>query len=256
MSDHEKPPLHPIVQEQISLQLHSIDEKYWAILRGMRVKRFIPASEPVPPQTPERLLRYLISYAMELFKIEADSYHELVNAGSYPAWIGALEERMLRRVLGTVEKIESADPNFTIGFHGLDHHRMENELRGTLWQVANTYRWNASRSDASADAVLAMRDAGVWWTETLPLGEQQEPNPKPPQRDARVRLRSTVESPSAARKMEAYLAAKGIGLTDFASSAGTTDRTLRSFRKTGRVSRSILAGIAKAMGITKEELLK
>jgi hypothetical protein len=65
-----------------------------------------------------------------------------------------------------------------------------------------------------------------------------------------TRLLSTIECPSAARKMEAYLSANGIGLTDFSSRAGTTDRTLRNFRKTGKIRRNLFAGIAKAMGIT------
>jgi hypothetical protein len=49
---------------------------------------------------------------------------------------------------------------------------------------------------------------------------------------------------------------QAIGQTDFASSVNTTDRTLRAFRKTGKVRRDILEAIAKKMNITKEELLK
>ncbi|MBZ5641154.1 MAG: hypothetical protein LAO19_00175 [Acidobacteriia bacterium] len=70
------------------------------------------------------------------------------------------------------------------------------------------------------------------------------------------RLNVTIGSPIAARRMEAYLESKGIGLTEFASRIGTTDRTLRTFRKTGRVRRDIFEAIAKAMGTTKETLLK
>jgi hypothetical protein len=70
------------------------------------------------------------------------------------------------------------------------------------------------------------------------------------------RLRATVNSPIAARKMEIYLNAKCIGQTDFASTVGTTDRTLRSFRKTGKVRRDIFESIANAMGTTKEALLR
>ena len=69
------------------------------------------------------------------------------------------------------------------------------------------------------------------------------------------RLPSTITSPSAARKLEAYVQGRGIGLTEFATQIGTTDRTLRSFRKTGKIRRSIFEGIAKAMGTTKESLL-
>ncbi len=174
MSDSAKPPLDPIVQEQISLLLHKIEEKYWAILCAMRVPRFIPASQPVPPQTPEQLLAYLRSYAAELFKIEADSYHEFVNAGPYPAWIGALEERILKRVLKAVEKIESADPNLILGFHGLAPHRMENELRGTLWEVANPYRWSVPGADVAARLIDAAHKSTRKLTQAV-----QPPTPIP-----------------------------------------------------------------------------
>jgi hypothetical protein len=70
------------------------------------------------------------------------------------------------------------------------------------------------------------------------------------------RLRATIDSPSAAKRMETYLESHGIGQTQFAVQVGTTDRTLRTFRKTGKVRRDIFESIAKAMGTTKEVLLK
>ena len=71
-----------------------------------------------------------------------------------------------------------------------------------------------------------------------------------------TRMRATITSKIAARRMEAYLEAKNIGLTEFAIQAQTTDRTLRSFRKTGKVRRDIFDNIAKAMGTTRDALLK
>lgn len=70
-----------------------------------------------------------------------------------------------------------------------------------------------------------------------------------------VRLRATITSPIAARRMEAYIT-KGLGQTEFANQVGTTDRTLRSFRKSGKIRRDIFDAIAKAMGTTRDELLK
>jgi hypothetical protein len=70
------------------------------------------------------------------------------------------------------------------------------------------------------------------------------------------RLQSTVTSPIAARRMEAYMESTGIGQTEFAVQVGTTDRTLRTFRQTGKVRRGIFDAIAKAMGTTREALLK
>jgi hypothetical protein len=70
------------------------------------------------------------------------------------------------------------------------------------------------------------------------------------------RLSSTITCPNAARRMEAYLESKGMSQTTFANQVGTTDRTLRSFRQTGKVRRDIFDSIAKIMNIPKEELLK
>lgn len=70
------------------------------------------------------------------------------------------------------------------------------------------------------------------------------------------RLSATITCPNAARRMEAYLESKGMSQTTFANQVGTTDRTLRSFRQTGKVRRDIFDSIAKIMNIPKEELLK
>lgn len=69
------------------------------------------------------------------------------------------------------------------------------------------------------------------------------------------RLRQTVFSPVAARKLETYMESNG-GQTAFAREAGTTERTLRSFRKTGRVRRDIFDAIARVMGTTPDSLVK
>lgn len=42
---------------------------------------------------------------------------------------------------------------------------------------------------------------------------------------------------------------------DFAALANTTTRTLLSFRKTGKVRKAIFGDIAKAMGITHDDLM-
>jgi hypothetical protein len=46
-----------------------------------------------------------------------------------------------------------------------------------------------------------------------------------------------------------------LGYTEFAITVGTTDRTLRNFRRTGVIKRAIFIEIAKAMHTTREELL-
>jgi hypothetical protein len=46
------------------------------------------------------------------------------------------------------------------------------------------------------------------------------------------------------------------GQTAFASKVGCSEKTLRNFRRTGKVRRSILVEIAQAMGTTPEELVR
>jgi DNA transposition AAA+ family ATPase len=56
--------------------------------------------------------------------------------------------------------------------------------------------------------------------------------------------------------MQEFIDSQGMNQTEFAIRGGTSDKTIRKFRQTGKVKRSILTGIAAAMSISKEELLK
>ena len=66
----------------------------------------------------------------------------------------------------------------------------------------------------------------------------------------------SVGSRAAVQEMNRYISAKNQSLTEFATLAGTSDRTLRKFRKTLQIRRSTFGGIARAMGMTREELLR
>ena len=119
-----------------------------------------------------------------------------------------------------------------------------------------------------------LRDSGQWRQyETLLLEvaesqarEQHKPEPPKPAETKALptepaptstkRLPSTIVSPSAARRVEDYIAESDMGQTEFASLAKVDERTLRRFRKSGRIRKGLLSGIAEAMGTTREELLK
>jgi hypothetical protein len=88
------------------------------------------------------------------------------------------------------------------------------------------------------------------------VGTGHQGREEAPASTKRSRLSATINCPSAARRMEVYLQSRGMSQTAFATQVGTTDRTLRSFRQTGKVRRDIFDAIAKIMNITKEELLK
>jgi hypothetical protein len=84
-------------------------------------------------------------------------------------------------------------------------------------------------------------------------GEDQQPVAAP---TPHKRKPSSITSEIAVRKMEAFLGSHHIKWFAFAKSAKTTDRTLRTFRRTGGVSRDTLDGIAEAMGTKADDLLK
>lgn len=98
-----------------------------------------------------------------------------------------------------------------------------------------------------------------WRAEALALVGTREGQSSPQLRlnlqTQKKRLRSTVESWAAVRLIEKHLETKGIGANVFARNVGTTERTLRKFRNTGRIRRDLFDEIAKELGMDKEALL-
>ena len=82
-----------------------------------------------------------------------------------------------------------------------------------------------------------------------PQQPETETIPKP------RRASATVTNAPAARRMQDYIESMGLGQEEFARSAQTTARTLLSFRKTGKVRRDIFDDIARAMGLTRDQLM-
>jgi hypothetical protein len=70
------------------------------------------------------------------------------------------------------------------------------------------------------------------------------------------RLSAHITNSTAARKMQEFMDSHCLNQTEFAIQANTSDKTIRKFLRTGQIKRSIVPGIASAMGITKEELLR
>ena len=71
-----------------------------------------------------------------------------------------------------------------------------------------------------------------------------------------ARMSFSIRSGLAATRLEAYLTNNDIGMTEFAIKLRTTDRTLRKFRTTGGIGRTLFDAIAREMGTTREALLK
>lgn len=70
------------------------------------------------------------------------------------------------------------------------------------------------------------------------------------------RLPRSIGTPEAVAAAIKYMESKGITETQFGNQFLSTDRTVRSFRKSGKMRRSTFEAMAKSMGLTIEELLR
>lgn len=224
MSD--RPPLHPIALEQLERAAKKIDADYWHVLKALQVDYRGPKTLS-PPKTPQLLLNHLQMYAGGLFRLEELNYPK--DSSSYGLWLAALAERIIARVIQTVNEVEASPEDARLAYHGLGMNEMRTGLRSFLSVVISEYSGAPMSSTTGPGIIRASLE--------------------------RRRRPSGIESLSAARKVDAYLKSHGIGYTDFAATVGITDKTLRGFLRTGKTRRHIFANIAAKMGTTAVDLL-
>jgi hypothetical protein len=237
MNDPELPPLDDRTLEEIKDAIHKVNQRHWPALVEMQVPNHHPLNIPVPPQRPLYFRDTVVAYALDLFQSEADFYALFRTDFRYPPWLSRLADRTQNKVLDAFDLIEQGNPNATLWYHGVTQPEIVEAVRSHLWHATNQY---IQRIQGDVE----LRPAEIKATPQVPA---------PP---VRQRMSASVHAPSAAGKMEAYMNAKGLDQTEFAIQAGTTDKTIRKFRQTGKVKRSILDGIASAMGTSRQELLK
>jgi hypothetical protein len=121
-------------------------------------------------------------------------------------------------------------------------------------QVPQSLAGLYNHGDEAANTKLEIMNSPEWAQYMRKLDRITAKRPAPPA--SGVRLLGIVSNRDSARRMERYIKDHGMTLTEFATKAQTTDRTLRSFRNTGKIRKNIFGEIAKTMGMTKEELLK
>jgi hypothetical protein len=230
MRDLRKPQLGADVYEEISAAQHKVDKAYWAQLQLLRVSpRAYSANarigEPIPPAQPIRLGHTLGDYARALFNAEAKWYR---LGPEWEGWLRNLAERMETRTIETAWQANSTGT--------LTYHATKEEMQKAVHEALQAHLEEIMQA-------LNGQTSGAPDIVSEPVAASQ-------------RLTITVTCPSAARKLEKYLRDKGMGFTEFAIQAQTTGRTLLRFRKTGKLRRDLFENVAKAMGTTKEELMK
>jgi hypothetical protein len=251
MTKSDRPTLGLDVEYQIETAQNQIHTNYWPRLVQMQVSTPEHAQslsslypifklQPPTPKTPMALRRVLAQYASSLFETEATFYP---NDPQLAHWLRQLADRITAKMLQTVVKLEETGRNGSVS---LSHHGLtQSDMRAAISAALVTASEEEAKKRLMAAAMGQVKAHIAHATDSQAARGGKN-----------TRLPATIECPAAARKLEAYLKSEGIGLTEFATKAGITDRTLRSFRRTGKIRRSIFADIAKAMGTTKESLLK
>lgn len=218
------------------------------------------AESPLPP-LPMAVLRRLQWLQRETRRI--------LRECNYPG----TEELDALRALESIRASFIEELNIRLGFYesapGFEWEWITQILTEAAWSILGQFPQNRfvtqdeggkpvyeSNSQFLGELVRTGREHVFRWrlrNETLPTGELES---KTGEQRKRERLPSSVTSAAAARKVENYLAASELTQTQFAIRAGTTEKTIRKFRQTGQIRRSLLHGIATAMGTTTEELIK
>lgn len=97
------------------------------------------------------------------------------------------------------------------------------------------------------DQVLVDEQGEFRWSgpaETRRAGDDPGPAPR------------SAGSPEAVAAVKQCIQVRGLSQTEFSIQAGISERTLRNFLTQGKMRRSSLDGVAKAMGLTLEQLLR
>lgn len=263
----KNPPVPPIPPLSVA-KAHEIDA-----IQGKLVRVLEHCMDPDGQIGDElKVKTYLSSYVVEIFQEYLGAY---VASPNLKLWIPELKLNASKWVLSCLSDYRGVTDEDIERYGGFLLTTLDEHVKSTFSAFGNSANpILAALAEPQPNAKLASAYAasGVDVDSGSPLlrmaiaagnrAQLQPPNaykvappltitPSKPQR-----LSAQVTCPSAAQKMQKYIDAQGMNQTEFAIQAGTSDKTIRKFRQTGKVKRSILTGIASAMGITKEELLK
>jgi len=200
--------------------------------------------------SPAKLLQTLVDYATALFDNEVRFYP---NEPGLEHRLAVLGTKVTKKVLKTLAELEATGRkrHLSLERHGVpQRHVIETIGNAIITRITRRMsQVETTNTPHHQPEIAGQLPQPTVATESKNTPEVRDAAPKP------SRLSSMIECPSAARKLEKFLSEKGISPAEFAIRAQTTDRTLRSFRKTGRVRRDIFGNIAKVMGTNSAKLL-
>lgn len=148
-----EPPMHPAARDQLKQLMFRLDQVHWQRIAEMRVKKYYPLDQPVPPQLPEVLMGQVRWYASMLFNTEADQYDQFRSDMRYGSWLAGLAHRVRARVMQALDRLEEGDKDSLIlKYHGPHKVDVENDLRTLLDEIRGQYESGIAPSQRSTAA--------------------------------------------------------------------------------------------------------
>jgi hypothetical protein len=265
MDERKRPNLTLGHLAEITDGQNDCDHGAWEVLRPLlKPKGWSDKTRftgPRPPKLTARFYLILSNYSNELFYMEVSKYPRYPPNRYFPDWLRNLARRVEDHVIAVVKDIEASDPEKSFSYHEVAEGEMRKNIRQRLHADMES-RYNVQYL-ASPLEILAQLEPVLRALPSPSLSPHiQEPPAGPPSKQEisqhqpeAKKTKGTLYSPAAVAKLEAYVKKRGMSYTEFATEARTSDKTLRGFRKTSRVRRYVFDGIAKAMGLTREQLL-
>jgi hypothetical protein len=230
MKEPDRPSFSDEVYESIQREQYKVHQVYWDLLNPLGVSA-LGLIGPLQPKQPLYLKSTLGNYACELFNIETKRYP--ADDRQLPQWLATLARRIEAIILA---KLAELTRSTGLLMHSMEYHLAKNEIveaiRTSLAKRIETYVSRSPTQPTPVRSKVAVIDEGTRIRQAKGLNATRD-------HVKSKRFTGIITSQPAARRMEDDIERKGLELTDFAAKAGTTDRTLRSFRKTGRVRHDI-----------------
>ena len=105
----------------------------------MRGPMFVPQSSPVPPRTPTLLVGLLTNYAQTLLAAAADEYEQFRRNPKYIFWLPKLVNDLEMRVMEAYQKINTADEDLALSYHGRNDQEIRQAIRLALGEAIQPY---------------------------------------------------------------------------------------------------------------------
>jgi hypothetical protein len=255
MAHSEKPNLSFGDLAQITDELQESDAALWECLRPMLmpkkgIAKDVILAGPRPARLSARFYFVLSNYSRDTFHSEAQRYRRYPPNPNFSSWLVDLARRVEDHAIEVVHDIER-HPDKDFAYHGVTEQEMRSVIRQELHEhiAANFQFVDYPPTSTPPSPYNALAQLPATTGQASQAGRPTDPRP------TAAKTKGTIYAPKAITKLDAYLTKTQMSLTEFAGRAGTSDKTLRKFRQTGRIRRYIFDGIAKAMGLTREELL-